>query len=128
MFSDGYDSGWNFTMPTPAADPAASEAGAGAASEESKPDEEVPEATNKPETQKQPSRTTQDAWDSLARFPEVPDQPPSPDCYVCNKPDENDEVPSVLCDRCEKTIHLACLDSDAKEPPEGQLRSFNCYV
>lgn len=75
------------------------------------------------------SKTEGDAWDNFGRFPEELEEPAPAECYVCGQEDDDtaaDVPPSIICDRCESSVHLHCLDPPTKEVPEGEFTDGPC--
>ena len=68
------------------------------------------------------SKTKEDAWSALPRFPPTVESPDI--CVVCNE-DKPDESP-LECERCEHPFHIGCLDPPLDAVPEGEWFCRSC--
>ena len=68
------------------------------------------------------SKTKEEAWAALPRFPPTVDSPEI--CVVCSE-DKPDESP-LECEACEHPYHLGCLDPPLDAVPEGEWFCSAC--
>ncbi|KPV78376.1 uncharacterized protein RHOBADRAFT_50849 [Rhodotorula graminis WP1] len=73
------------------------------------------------------SRTRQEAWEELARFPPVLDA--TDNCQVCGGFEADDVKGDILeCEKCEAAYHAGCLSPPIKGIPDGEWFCPECDV
>ncbi|GAA6007099.1 hypothetical protein JCM11491_001509 [Sporobolomyces phaffii] len=68
------------------------------------------------------SRTVQDAWEDLPRFPPVYDA--RDECLICDRVENESQGDSLECEKCEGAYHLGCLG--LTDVPDGEWFCSRC--
>ncbi|GAA5896848.1 uncharacterized protein JCM6883_007026 [Sporobolomyces salmoneus] len=68
------------------------------------------------------SRTTQDAWEQLQRFPEIEES--QEECVICGRIENAEKGESLECEKCEGAFHLGCVG--LTEVPDGEWFCDRC--